>query len=205
MNPPSPIVETPQPLSKRQQKAKLKLEQKQVEESLTTIPSTPPVPPIKTTPIQTKVHFPSESSIPPEEEVNWITISRKQNKHKTPVPSLLSVPIPPKNTKQKMTNTKKTMISNTSTQAQQKVILPTGNSETINRQQQNTIVTPSHQQQKTNYTTQGIENISYLCYICFFYFFSNTIIESFYSIEHIICDTKYNSTRTAIILNLLGS
>jgi len=128
----NPIVDIPQPLSKRKQKAKLKLEQqeKQIDEPSTIQDSTPPVttppppPPSseKTDSNQIKVGTSSENPISPEEEVNWITISRKQSKHKpTPVPSLLAVPIAPPNnntTKQKRQQT----IVKTKTIAQQKVI-----------------------------------------------------------------------------------
>jgi len=119
---------------------------------------------------RTSVDHPSENFDSPEEEVNWITISRKQSKHKpTPpsVPSLLAAPIPPvvppTNTKlhrqqqqqqqqqQTTSNTKKTATTpNASSLVQQKVIPPTvitSNvaSETIsnnNTKQQHTTVAP---------------------------------------------------------------
>jgi hypothetical protein len=126
---------------------------------------------------RTSVDISSENFDSPEEEVNWITISRKQGKHKpTPpsVPSLLAAPIPPvvppTNTKQHRqqqqgtTNTKKT--TNNSSLVQQKVIPPTVvTSETIStnnkQQQQHTTIAPprlqnvlknhaSHQSQKVD-------------------------------------------------------
>jgi len=129
----NPIVDIPpQPVSKRKQKAKLKLEQqeKQIDEPSTIQHSTPPVttplpvppspPSEKTDSNQINIGPSSENPISPEEEVNWITISRKQSKHKpTSVPSLLAVPIaPPNNTKQKRQQT----TVKTKTIAQQKVI-----------------------------------------------------------------------------------
>jgi hypothetical protein len=118
-----------------------------------------------TNPTRTSVDHSSENfDSPEEEEVNWITISRKQSKHKpTPpsVPSLLAAPIPPvvppTNTKQHRqqqqqqttTNTKKTTTANASPLAQQKVIPPTVvtsnvTSETIsnNNKQQHTTAAP---------------------------------------------------------------
>ena len=130
------------------------------------------------TPTLTNVDIPSENFDSPEEEVNWITISRKQGKHKpTPpsVPSLLAAPIlpvvTPTTTKQHRqqqqqqgtTNVKKT--ANNSSIAQQKVIPPNVvTSETIptnNKQQQYATVAPprlqnvlknhaSHQSQKVD-------------------------------------------------------
>ena len=139
-----PIVDNVQPLSKRKQKAKLKLEQqeKQDEQSLAIKPSTPP-PLEKSDPIPTPIDRSSENSIPPEEEVNWITISRKQTKHKpspTQVPSLLAAPVvPPNNTKQKKQKPNpKTKNANTTTLAQQKVILETVSNS--NKQQHTTNV-----------------------------------------------------------------
>ncbi|CAF0844840.1 unnamed protein product [Adineta ricciae] len=125
-----PVVENLQPLSKRKQKAKLKLEQQQkmIEES-STIPSpisTPlssSPPPSSSCSLSEKIDSEPTTTkslpdvpLPPEEEVNWITISRKQSKHK-PSPS---VPMPTKPIKQQ-TN-KKTKPTNTSTLAQPKVI-----------------------------------------------------------------------------------
>jgi hypothetical protein len=160
-----PIVETPQPLSKRKQKAKLKLEQqeKQDEQSSTDKLPTPPTATLpaleRTDPIPATIDRSSENSIPPEEEVNWITISRKQTKHKpspTPVPSLLAVPVvPPNNTKQKRqqpnTQTKNTNIS---TLAQQKVI-----SETVpnSNKQQHTMSVPPPRVQNSVKSQQKIE------------------------------------------------
>lgn len=67
----------------------------------------------------------SENPLSPEEEVNWITISRKQSKHKpTSIPSLLAVPVvPPPNPKPKQspTTTKKKPSKNQAI-AQEKVI-----------------------------------------------------------------------------------
>jgi len=122
-NPPS------QTLSKRKQKLKLKneeQEEKQIDESSIIKSPTPPPPSLPPPPQETtnsnqlNLDPSSENPISPEEEVNWITISRKQSKHKsTPVPSLLSVPIvPPNNTKQKRQQT----TVKTKTNAQQKVI-----------------------------------------------------------------------------------
>jgi hypothetical protein len=136
---------------------------------------------------RTSVNLPSENFDSPEEEVNWITISRKQSKHKpTPpsVPSLLAAPIPPvvppTNTKQhrpqQMTaNVKKT--ANASSLAQQKVIPSTGitsnvTSETIptnNKPQHATGAPPrlqnvlknhaSHQSQKVESAVQPSLNL----------------------------------------------
>ena len=72
------------PLSKRKQKAKLKLEQQEKPEDESPIirTSTPPPPLLLPEKIQTIIESSSEKSPPPDEEVNWITISRKQSKHK---------------------------------------------------------------------------------------------------------------------------
>jgi len=126
------------------------------------------------------VNFPSENFDSPEEEVNWITISRKQTKHKpTPpsVPSLLAAPIPPvvppTNTKQHRqqhvtASTKKTATTaNASTLAQQKVIPPTlvtSNvvSETIstnNKQQHTTVAPPRLQNVLKNHASQQPQKV----------------------------------------------
>lgn len=172
-------------LSKRKQKAKLKSQQQQQEEkpaiarivdSDKANVSTPAVATAAPSPVpltssisnsssqganssRTNVDLPSENvDSPEEEEVNWITISRKQGKHKpTPpsVPSLLAAPIPPvmspssskpQRQPQATTNTKKNTTANTASIAQHKVI-PTAvnppnviseNGSTNNKQQQNT-------------------------------------------------------------------
>ncbi|UJR29165.1 hypothetical protein I4U23_010379 [Adineta vaga] len=160
-------VETQQPLSKRKQKAKLKLEQQQKQQDentkqssstshtiATTTPLTlPPVCSSSTSSQETKstrnsVDLPCENFDTQEEEVNWITISRKQSKHKpssASVPSLLAAPIPPvvapTNTKQNRssqqqqptpTHTKKTAPSvNGLSHVQQKPIPPTVTSSTV--------------------------------------------------------------------------
>lgn len=90
-------VEPTATLSKRKQKAKLKLEQQQQETAAkaTSPAPSPPPSPVARLPSEkiesrstTAVSY-AENSPSPEEEVNWITISRKQGKHKpTPAPSL---------------------------------------------------------------------------------------------------------------------
>lgn len=125
----TPVSQAQQPLSKRKQKAKLKQEQQEqqqkketsiaVSESLIpskpTVSSTPVPPPPSsqgTTIHRGSVDRPCEPLDSPEEEVNWITISRKQSKHKpsTPsVPSLLATPVlpvvPPPSSKQQRPTT----------------------------------------------------------------------------------------------------
>jgi len=126
------------------------------------------------------VDLPSENFDSPEEEVNWITISRKQGKHKpTPpsVPSLLAAPIPPvippTNTKQHRqqqvtNNTKKTTsTANASPLAQQKVIPSTGvtsnvTSETIsnnNKQQHTTVAPPRLQNVLKNHASHQSQKV----------------------------------------------
>ena len=182
----TPIVPTQPPLSKRQQKAKLKLEQQQkqavdnVDQSSmisNTIPPTTSTAPVSvplhsassssqgTNTTRTNIDLRSENFDTPEEEVNWITISRKQSKHKpTPpsVPSLLAAPVlpvvPPTNTKQHrqqmITNTKKaSTTANVTSVTQQKVISPTVGLETVpttNKQQQ---------QQHTNVAPPRLQNL----------------------------------------------
>jgi hypothetical protein len=80
--------------------------------------------------------------------VNWITISRKQSKHKPiPVPSLLAVPIvPPNNSKPKrQPTTNKTKSSNAQNLAQQKVIPET----VTNSNKQHTTTVPTIRAQST--------------------------------------------------------
>ncbi|CAF4006056.1 unnamed protein product, partial [Rotaria sp. Silwood1] len=106
--PKNPIIDDPQTLSKRKQKAKVKLEQQQKqddESSTNKLPtsSRETLPSQKIDSISTNIDISSESSIPPEvveeeEEVKWITISRKQSKHKTtptPNPSQLAASVIP--------------------------------------------------------------------------------------------------------------
>ncbi|CAF1522707.1 unnamed protein product [Adineta ricciae] len=168
-------VENQQPLSKRKQKAKLRLEQQQQQKqteaakgaelpappsssnsvNTTASKSTSTAPPVSSASIsltqETKsarsdVDLASDDFDAPEEEVNWITISRKQSKHKPPsasVPSLLAAPIPPvvppTNVKQSRppqqqttTHTKKTVsTTNGLSAAQQKVVSPTVATSTI--------------------------------------------------------------------------
>ncbi|CAF1289953.1 unnamed protein product [Adineta steineri] len=71
------IPDNPQPLSKRKQKAKVKSDQKgKLIEKIDTI--------------QTNIEPSCENSPCLEEEINWITISRKLSKHKsTPISSAL--------------------------------------------------------------------------------------------------------------------
>jgi hypothetical protein len=205
----NPIVDPPiQTLSKQKKKTKLKIEQQenQIDEPSSIKPPTPspppPPPPLpeKTDSNRINTEPSSENPISPEEEVNWITISRKQSKHKpTSVPSLLAVPvIPSNNTKQKRQQTTiKTKISNTQTIAQQKVIPETVSNS--NKQHttmsvapsrvQNSVKTQNSQQQKietpsawtTHEQPQGI-NIFLIVFhrttnVCFF-LFSGTIIDS---------------------------
>ncbi|CAF1165134.1 unnamed protein product [Rotaria magnacalcarata] len=113
-------------LSKRKQKAKLKAEKEQQnheDESLTAKPITISVevaPSKKLDSIKTNIDPISSISIPleQEEEVNWITISRKQNKHKTsstPVSSSPTASVVPSNTiqqKQRIMSTKTKTTSN---------------------------------------------------------------------------------------------
>ncbi|CAF3414133.1 unnamed protein product [Rotaria socialis] len=122
-------------LSKRKQKAKLKAEkeqQKHEDESLTAKPITISIevaPSKNLDSIKTNIDPISSSSIPleQEEEVNWITISRKQNKHKTsstPVSSSPAASVVPSNTiqqKQRIMSTK-TKITSTSILTQAKVL-----------------------------------------------------------------------------------
>ncbi|CAF3466512.1 unnamed protein product [Rotaria sp. Silwood1] len=125
---------------------------------------------------RTSFDLPSENFDSPGEEVNWITISRKQSKHKPTqpsVPSLLAVPVlpvvPPTNTKQyrqqqqqTTANTKKTTsTANTSSNAQQKVIPPTGVLSNValetqlnnNKQQQTSVAPPRLQNVLKNHAS----------------------------------------------------
>ncbi|CAF0737080.1 unnamed protein product [Adineta steineri] len=118
---------------------------------------------------RTSVDLPSESFDTTEEEVNWITISRKQSKHKpspVSVPSLLATPIlpvmPPTNTKrqqqqQTMTNTKKVATTtNGSSLAQQKVI-PTAAVATSPVPPETTLIT--NKQQQTTIAPSRLQNV----------------------------------------------
>ncbi|UJR20533.1 hypothetical protein I4U23_023660 [Adineta vaga] len=159
-----PIVETSQPLSKRQQKAKLKLEKQQtiIKESATNpspLPSPPSSPPSSPPPSLlpekidshsiTTESLPEAFQHPSEEEINWITISRKQSKHK-PTPPASN---PSKSKKQQINN--KTKITNTQVLAQQKVIpeiVPNSNKQQpttamISKRAQNQVKT--HAQEKS--------------------------------------------------------
>ncbi|CAF1187855.1 unnamed protein product [Rotaria sp. Silwood1] len=151
--PKNPIIDDPQTLSKRKQKAKVKLEQQQKqddESSTNKLPtsSRETLPSQKIDSISTNIDISSESSIPPEvveeeEEVKWITISRKQSKHKTtptPNPSQLAASVIPSNNiqqKQQRTSTK-TKNANMSTLAQPKLI-PETVSNSNKKQKQTTI------------------------------------------------------------------
>lgn len=120
---------------------------------------------------RTSVGLSSESFDSPEEEINWITISRKQSKHKpspSSVPSLLAAPVPPvvvppTNTKQHRqqqttANTKKAAITaNAPSLAQQKVIPPsivtssvTLETPSATNKQQHTTVAPVRRQNLLN-------------------------------------------------------
>jgi hypothetical protein len=154
--PKNPNVEPVQPTSKKKKKAKSKTEEP-IEQSSAIEPTTPP-PPEKTESNPNKIEPSSENPVSPEEEVNWITISRKQSKHKpTSVPSLLSIPVVPpanNNPKQKRQQTTvKTKPANSQTIAQQKVISETvtnsNKQHTTTARPQNTVKTPSTQQQKS--------------------------------------------------------
>ena len=101
---------------------------------------------------------PMESPMSPEEEVNWITISRKQSKHKTTtVPSLLAVPVnPPNNSKQKRPPPPPTTTVKTKTQA---IAQPKMVSETVINSDKQPIVntSPSARAQNTTKTQQKSE------------------------------------------------
>ena len=108
--PPPPPPPPPQPpVSKKKKKGKSKTEEP-IDEPSAIKPPTPPPPPSHPEPSNSeKIQSSSENPLSPEEEVNWITISRKQSKHKpTSVPSLLSIPVVPPpnpNSKQKRPQT----------------------------------------------------------------------------------------------------
>ncbi|CAF2935165.1 unnamed protein product [Rotaria sp. Silwood2] len=151
----NPIIDAPQTLSKRKQKAKLKLEQqqKQGDESSTDKSPTTSIDMISsknTDSIQTNIDILSESSIPlevdEEEEVKWITISRKQSKHKatsTPVPSLLAASVVSSNRipQRQQRPLAKTKNTNISTLAQPKPIPETVSN--INKPQKQTTILAS--------------------------------------------------------------
>ena len=111
----------------------------QLEESSTVEPQ---IPPEKLDPKPVKIESTSENPLSPEEEVNWITISRKQSKHKpTSIPSLFAVPVVPPNNpkpKQSPTTTKKKPSKNQPI-AQEKVITETV---TNSKKQQTTTTAP---------------------------------------------------------------
>ncbi|CAF1148865.1 unnamed protein product [Rotaria sordida] len=164
------IIDSPQTLSKRKQKAKLKLEQKQKQDDESSINKLP-TPSIeisssqKTDSIQTNHDILSESSIPPEtekeeeveeEHVNWITISRKQNKHKTmstPVPSLSTTSVVPSNNIQQKKSTKTKNI-NMPTLVQSKPISETVSNSNKQQKQTTILAPPSVQNQVKNPKSQ---------------------------------------------------
>ncbi|CAF3974226.1 unnamed protein product [Adineta steineri] len=140
------VIDNSQPLSKRKQKTKLKLEQQ--EKLIEEIPAIQPVITPQPTPslpkkidsIQTNIEPSCENSSCLEEEINWITISRKQSKHKsTPISSA------PVNTKQKRQQTN--IKAKTPIPAQQKVT-----SEVISNsnKQHNTNIPAIHVQNPVN-------------------------------------------------------
>lgn len=133
---------------------------------------------------RTDVDLPSENFDSPEEEVNWITISRKQGKHKpTPpsVPSLLATPIPPvvsplnskphrQQQQQGTNNTKKntTTTTNNSSLAQHKVmpnnVTPSNGtlengSTNSNKQQPNTAAPPRLQNVLKNHASHQLQKL----------------------------------------------
>ena len=137
---------------------------------------------------RTDVDLPSENFDSPEEEINWITISRKQGKHKpTPpsVPSLLAAPIPPvvsplnskphrqqqgtNNTKKNTTATTTTPTANNSSLAQHKVIpanvttsnvtLENGSTNCNKQQQHNTVAPPRLQSVLKNHASHQAQKV----------------------------------------------
>lgn len=96
-----------------------------LEEASTVESQVPPSSPEKLDRKPVKLESTPENPLSPEEEVNWITISRKQSKHKpTSIPSLLAVPVVPSNNpkpKQSPTATRKKPSKNQAI-AQEKVI-----------------------------------------------------------------------------------
>ncbi len=118
-------MDSPQPVSKKKKKKQSKTEEP-IDESSTIKPPTPPPPEEKSELNPKKIESSSENPISPEEEVNWITISRKQSKHKpTSVPSLLSIPVVPLTNSNSKQNRQQTTVKTKSTIAQPKVISET--------------------------------------------------------------------------------
>ena len=120
-------------------------EKSTTQESPTVEPQALPSPPVeKGNPKPVKIEAtPENNPLSPEEEVNWITISRKQSKHKpTSIPSLLAVPVvPPTNPKPKQSPTAtKRKASKNPTVVQEKVITETV---TNSKKPQTTTVTTS--------------------------------------------------------------